>query len=154
MNIIFYMSDEPLRVLHIDDEELWRSTVCDYLPTFGNYQIVSVESGEKALALLRTTCFDVVISDYQMPEMNGLEILLHIRLSGNMIPFILFTGLKHERLAQEAKDTGADFYVLKTGDPSLVFSDLNRKIIQTVEKYRTIQALATHRMHETKFSIL
>jgi CheY-like chemotaxis protein len=148
------MSDDPLRVLHVDDQHLWRSTVADYLPLFGNYDIISAESGEKALSLLRNASFDIIISDFQMPEMNGIQLLDTIRRQGNTIPFILFTGIKREDLAIRAKESGSDFYVVKTGDPGLLFSDLNLKILQAIEKQKTIDALFSCKVNETEHLLL
>ncbi len=138
------MSEKTLRVLHVDDQHLWRSTVSDYLGLFGRYEITSAESGEEALNLLRNTSFDIIISDYQMPEMNGIELLLQIRRRGESIPFILLTGIKQEELEQKARDSGADFYVVKTGDPSLVFSDLSQKIQLAVARSDTVQELKNY----------
>ena len=73
------MPKKLLRVLHVDDQYQWRNIVSDYLTLFGEYEIISAESGEQAIDLLRVSSFDIIISDIQMPEMNGIEFLQIIR---------------------------------------------------------------------------
>lgn len=143
------MPEKPLRVLHVDDQHLWRSTVSDYLTLFGDYDITSAESGEQALDILRTNPFDIIISDYQMPEMNGIEFLHHLRKRGETTPFIFLSGIRQEDIESEAKESGVDFYVFKTGDPSLVFSDLSQKIHLAIARYATVQALRNKQMEDS-----
>ncbi len=142
------MPEKPLRVLHVDDQHLWRSTVCDYLTLFGDYEITSAESGEEALEILRIKPFDIIISDYQMPEMNGIEFLHHVRTRGTSTPFIFLSGIRQEDIEQEAKGSDVDFYVIKTGDPSQVFSDLSQKIHLAIARYATVQALMNKQMED------
>jgi DNA-binding NarL/FixJ family response regulator len=143
------MPEKPIRVLHVDDQRLWRSTVSDYLTLFGDYDITSAESGEQALDLLRTNPFDIIISDYQMPEMNGIEFLHLVRKRGTSTPFIFLSGIRQEDIEGDAKESGADFYVMKTGDPSVVFSVLSEKIHQAIARYTTVQAVMNTQMEDS-----
>lgn len=147
------MSDEPLRVLHVDDEYLWRSVVSDYLISFGNYHITSAESGDEVISYLKNTSFDIIISDFQMPKMNGIELLRYIRRHGDTIPFILFTGIKRDDIEERAKESGADFYIVKTGDPDLLFSELSQKIQEAVARHKTVQSLLIHKENEITSSL-
>ena len=61
--------------------------------------------------------YEVIVSDYQMPGMNGIEFLKRLRSQLGHIPFILFTGRGREEVAIEALNCGADFYLQKGGDP-------------------------------------
>ncbi|MCA1915198.1 response regulator [Methanospirillum hungatei] len=143
------MPEKPVRVLHVDDQHLWRSTVSDYLTLFGDYEITSAESGEQALEVLRTTPFDIIISDYQMPEMNGIEFLHLVRKRGTSTPFIFLSGIRQEDIEGEARESGVDFYVIKTGDPSQVFSVLNEKIQQAIARYTTVQAVMKNQVKDS-----
>ncbi|MDD3574920.1 MAG: response regulator [Methanospirillum sp.] len=146
------MPKKLLRVLHVDDQYQWRNIVSDYLTLFGEYEIISAESGEQAIDLLRVSSFDIIISDIQMPEMNGIEFLQIIRSCNESIPFIFLTGTRHEDFNLDIKESKADFIVMKTGDPPLVFSDLSQKINQAVARHRTVQALKKHQKEESEQS--
>jgi len=88
------MPGKKLRVLHVDDQRQWRSIVSDYLVLFGDYEIISAESGEEALNLLSATSFDIIVSDFRMPEMDGTRLLQYIRERGESLPFIFLTGTR------------------------------------------------------------
>ena len=127
------MTAGEVRVLYVDDQELWRCTVSDYLPLLGNYQVTTAESGESALELLSLQSFDIIISDYQMPEMDGIDLLNGIRAVDTTTPFILFTGVNLEEL-MSADIKGADFLITKQGEPDLVFSGLSERILQAIHE--------------------
>ncbi|MEI6795728.1 MAG: response regulator, partial [Methanomassiliicoccales archaeon] len=74
--------------------------------------------------------YDVIISDYQMPEMNGIELLKQLRTNGITSPFILFTGRGREEIVIEALNSGADLYLQKGGDPVAQFGELANSVRQ------------------------
>ncbi len=94
-------------------------------------------SAVEGLILLKTGNFDVIVSDYQMPEMDGIVFLKSVRKEHGDIPFILFTGKGREDVAIEAINNGADFYLQKGGDPKSQFVELVHKIKVAVDKKRT-----------------
>lgn len=99
------------KILHVDDNE-------DFLSIFHlNYRnwfdITSVESGEKALDLLADKYFDVIITDYDMPEMNGLELLTAIKRKKIPTPVIFYTGQGSEEIARQAFISGVSDYFTK-----------------------------------------
>jgi DNA-binding response OmpR family regulator len=66
-----------------------------------------VDDGFKKLSIGN---YDVVVSDYEMPQKNGLQFLKELREQNNKIPFILFTGKGREEIAVKALNLGADGY--------------------------------------------
>ena len=70
-------------------------------------------NGADALTLLESTTVDVILSDLDMPEVNGLELVRSVRLSRPEIPVILMTAQGSEELAAEALRSGASSYVAK-----------------------------------------
>ena len=89
---------------------------------------------------LKTKKYDIIISDYQMPWMDGIEFLKVVRhLYGN-IPFILFTGKGREEVAILALNSGADFYLQKGGDPVAQFAELKNRIEKAVNEQQAISA--------------
>jgi CheY-like chemotaxis protein len=127
----------PIRVLLIDDERdladmaaLFLERECDALETD------SVTSPEDALARLKAGDFDCVVSDYDMPTMNGLELLDAVRDEHPELPFVLFTGKGSEEIASEAISAGVSGYHQKeTG------VDQYTVLANAVEKHRAERAL-------------
>ncbi len=131
-------TDTPIQILHVDDEpaDLEITRVFLERETKGIFEIVSVLSVEEALEKLNSEHFDVVISDYKMPGMNGIEFLEAVRNSGKYshTPFILFTGKGSPEVAKEALKKGADRYIPKTGNPASQCSELARAIQELVSR--------------------
>jgi len=85
---------------------------------------------------MKSKDYDAIVSDYQMPEMDGIEFLKKVRSSGNPIPFIIFTGRGREEVAIQALSIGADYYLQKGGDPKSQFAELAHQIEQAIQKRR------------------
>lgn len=105
--------------------------------------------------MLKEGVYDVVVSDYEMPEMDGIELLRTLRVNGSEIPFIIYTGRGREEVVIEALNEGADYYLQKGGKPRPVFTELIHKINQAVTKRRTESKLLSNalRLHSTFDSI-
>ncbi|MHA2365894.1 MAG: response regulator [Candidatus Hodarchaeales archaeon] len=118
-----------IHVLCIDDNKEFVTLIGQYLEeeSSGRIKTETVLSAIHALALLEIYNFDVVVSDYQMPEMNGLELLKELRKQGNTIPFIIMT---EEEIESQALKLGASFYLQKgLKDNKVLFSELKRYIL-------------------------
>jgi PAS domain S-box-containing protein len=126
------------KVLYVDDEPALLELGKIYLGLHGPFQVDIVESAKQALTLLQQQDYDAVVSDYQMPEMDGIELLKRVRITFSNIPFILFTGKGREEVVIEAINQGADFYLQKGGDPKAQFAELAHKIRHAI-KVRIIQ---------------
>ncbi|MEI7650357.1 MAG: response regulator, partial [Methanomicrobiales archaeon] len=106
---------KKIRVLYVDDE-LDLLKICKiYLERDGTFTVDTLTSASEALTCLKTEWYDTIISDYQMPEMDGITFLKLLKASGNKTPFIIFTGRGREEVAIEALNSGADFYLQKGG---------------------------------------
>ncbi|HVP96926.1 PAS domain S-box protein [Methanoregula sp.] len=129
------------RILYVDDESSLLEIGKIFLERNGQFSVDIINSAPEALAFLATKNYDAIISDYQMPVMNGIEFLKQIRSSGNSIPFIIFTGRGREEVVIEAINSGADFYLQKGGDPNSQFAELSHKLKIAVERKRAVNAL-------------
>ncbi|MDD1685815.1 PAS domain S-box protein [Methanoregula sp.] len=116
------------RILYVDDEPALLEVGKLFLEQRGKFTVDTITSAQGALTLLDTTSYDAIISDYQMPGMDGLALLKEVRSSGNKIPFILFTGRGREEVVIQALNAGADFYLQKGGEPKSQFAELSNKI--------------------------
>lgn len=104
-------------VMVVDDKELMRDSVGTVLARRG-HRIVAVSGGHAALARLSERGIDAVVTDLQMPEMDGLELLAEIRRQDETLPVIFMTAYGTVETAVRALKNGAFDYVTKpfTGD--------------------------------------
>lgn len=128
-------------ILYVDDEPAFLDIAGLYLKRSGDLQVDTSSSAKQALKMLHTKKYDAIISDYQMPVMNGIELLKRLRESGDSIPFIIFTGRSREEIVIQALNEGADFYLQKGADAKPQFVELEHKVKQAIERRRTEQAL-------------
>jgi len=130
-----------IRVLHVDDDADFLKSSKRILEMQDSFQIKTVLSVNEALQKIRQKPYDVIVSDYQMPETNGLNFLKELRDRGNNVPFILFTGKGREEIAIEALNLGADRYFNKHGKPKTVYGELAHSIVTAVKAKRAEKAL-------------
>ncbi len=101
----------------------------------------TASSAEEAIEKLDQKGYDAIISDYQMPGMDGLEFLKYVRERlGIDLPFIIFTGKGREEIAMEALNLGAERYIQKGGDLASQYEILADAVNQEVRLYRAEQA--------------
>ena len=120
-------------VLYVDDEPMLLELAKLFLESTGDYRVDTVTSATKALDILAKNSYDCIISDYQMPVMDGIVFLKTFRSTGNVVPFIIFTGKGREEVVIEALNNGADFYLQKGGDPKSQFAELAHKVRQAIQ---------------------
>ncbi len=130
-----------ISVLYVDDEPGLLDLGKTYLEMTGEFIVDLQISAPAAFAMLKARQFDAIVSDYQMPEMDGLEFLKQVRNEFGQIPFILFTGRGREEVVIRALNNGADFYLQKGGEPESQFTELAHKIRQAVQRRKTELAL-------------
>ena len=131
----------PCTVLYVDDEPELLVLAKLFLESTGEFVVDTLLSGEETLVTLRTHTYDAIISDYQMPGMDGLLLLKTVRERYGDIPFILFTGRGREAVVIEAINLGADSYLQKGGDPRAQFAELAHKIHMAVGRRQAEAAL-------------
>ena len=130
------------RVVYVDDEVGLLEITKDFLEVDGEVQVDLVSCPTEALTKIDQGSYDVIISDYQMPSMNGIELLKALRIRGDRTPFILFTGRGREEVAMEALNNGANLYLQKGGDPKVQFGELRNAIIQLAQRKKAESLVA------------
>jgi PAS domain S-box-containing protein len=127
------------RILLVDDEPIILEISKEFLEFNSGFEIDTAPSAIDGLRKLESAGYDVIVSDYQMPGIDGIEFLKEVRRRDG-IPFILFTGKGREEIAIEAINSGADFYIKKGGDPKSQFTELANAIRQAVARRQAEQA--------------
>ncbi|MDY6819899.1 MAG: PAS domain S-box protein [Halobacteriales archaeon] len=131
------IAGESIRVLHVDDDPDFVDIASEFLTREDERLIIDTETAPSdALTRLDEVEIDCIISDYDMPSIDGVEFLRRVREDHPDLPFILFTGKGSETVASEAISAGVTDYLQKQGGTDQ-YTILANRIINVVEKYRT-----------------
>ena len=130
-----------ISVLLVDDEPALLDITQIFLEKMGLFTVDTSPSGSQALAQLSSKCYDVIISDYEMPGMNGISLLKDLKSRGNQTPFIIFTGRGPEQVVIDALNNGATYYLRKGNNPKSMFAELAHKCQLAVQQRRSEIAL-------------
>jgi PAS domain S-box-containing protein len=136
---------EPITVFHVDDDPEVASLTADFLEREHDNLSVRTESCPQTVAEMITdeskSCdADCIVSDYDMPRMDGLELFEAIRESGDECPFILYTGKGSEEIASEAIHRGVTEYLQKSSGQDH-YTLLGNRIRHAVSEHRKHNAL-------------
>lgn len=134
----------PLRLLIVDDEDAFRLALKSAMADSG-YMVESCDCGEAAINLLRVSMFDVILLDYRMPGISGLNVLQWMHEQKMETPVIMLTAVGSENIAVEAMKLGAyDYFAKDTID---IFH-LPIAINSTYERYLFKKEKALSQMSE------
>ena len=131
---------EPIRILLVDNSASDRALAIRAL-TGGPTNVMIQEADTRAafLDVLGKTAFDVIISDYNMPGFNGLDVISLVRERGLDTPIVLLTGTGTEEIAIEAMRQGVADYVIKTVDHIKRLPATLEHVLERVEAERARQ---------------
>ena len=104
-----------MNILVVDDSKAMRMIVMRTLRQagFGKHRVVEAVNGSEAMDKLRDEVVHLILSDWNMPKMTGLELLQAIRQAGQVVPFGFITTESSEKMRQAAHEAGADFLISK-----------------------------------------
>ncbi len=105
----------PMQALIVDDNETMREAMAQILARLP-ISVVQAADGESALAALSERSFDLVVTDYRMPGMNGLQVLKEIKNINPEIDVVIITAYGTIETAVEALKVGARDYITKPAD--------------------------------------
>lgn len=128
---------DSLKVLYVDDEPDLLELGKLFLEESSRMTVDTALSAKEALLSPSLLSYDVIISDYQMPDMSGIAFLKEVRHRSGNLPFILFTGRGREEVVIEAINNGADFYLQKGGTPEAQFAELAHKARQAFARRKS-----------------
>ncbi len=99
------------RILVVDDNDLFRGVISQILSRLG-YEVSSADSGEKGLGVFLRNEFDMVLSDYDMPGMDGVALACSIKKVSPRTPVVIMTGVGRETVLSR-KSTAVDEVISK-----------------------------------------
>ena len=134
------MADKNLRFLVVDDFATMRRIVRNLLKDLGFNRVEEAEDGLDALNKLREDAFDFVISDWNMPNMDGLQLLTEIRNDANLktMPVLMVTAEAKKENIIAAAQAGASGYVVKPFTAATLEEKLN-KIFEKIGWYLSLK---------------
>ncbi|HXX87016.1 MAG TPA: PAS domain S-box protein, partial [Candidatus Acidoferrum sp.] len=134
-------ASKKTRVLLVDDDSAFLKISKQCLEMGQDLLVDTVLSVDEALTKLEKEKYDVVVSDYQMPEKDGLDFLKELRRKGDTVPFVMFTGKGREEVAIKALNLGASQYLNKLGETECVYAELAHSISEMAKVRRSEEAL-------------
>jgi PAS domain S-box-containing protein len=127
---------ETIRILHVDDEPGFADMALSFLEREdGRLDVQIATSTAAGLETLAETDIDCVVSDYDMPERNGIQFLEAVREEYDSLPFILFTVKGSEEIASDAISAGVTDYLQKESGTDQ-YAVLPNRITNAVESRR------------------
>ncbi|QKY16467.1 PAS domain-containing protein [Halorubrum sp. CBA1229] len=133
---------DTINVLHVDDEPEFADLTATFLEREDDrFEVETATSASEALADFAISTFDCIVSDHDMPSMNGIEFLEAVREEHPDLPFILYTGKGSEEVASDAITAGVTDYLQK-GSGTDHYTLLANRIENVVESRRSQQKLA------------
>jgi len=117
-----YLDIEDISVLIVDDSAMSRKYITKILTDIGITQITSADDGKQALDLINQQYFDLIVTDLNMPEMNGLQLTTSIREDSNQrsIPILMVTSEQNKSRLAAVKQAGVSAVLDKPFEPSSI----------------------------------
>ena len=134
------MADKNLKILIVDDFSTMRRIVRNLLKELGFTNADEAEDGVVALQKLKTGSFQFVVSDWNMPNMTGIELLRAIRADADLkhLPVLMVTAEAKKENIIEAAQAGASGYVVKPFTAATLEEKLNKVLRNTACRGRRL----------------
>lgn len=128
------MSEIKLRILYVednpDDQMILKHALKENRQL--NYEIVTVDTAAKGVTKLQKERFDLVLSDYRLPDMTGTEFIRELKKNDTSTPIILLTGKGNENVAVEAMKLGVRDYIVKEDiTPKRLMQSINDILLES-----------------------
>lgn len=114
---------KKLKVLYVEDEIELQNVIVDFLKTLV-FKVDACFNGLEALELFSLNKYDVIITDINMPKLNGIDLIKKIRESNNKIPIIVTTAYNEDSYLEQLKRIGISEYIMKPLDIMLLLKAL------------------------------
>ena len=115
------------KILVVDDVASMRHVTKSILLVADYTNVEQAKDGDEALDILQSEAFDLIICDWEMPNMSGLELLIEMKKNEKLkdTPFLMLTSNTDELKVDIALKKGANDYVIKPIQPSILLEKIN-----------------------------
>lgn len=120
------------KILVVDDEDILRMLIADTLE-FEGYIIEEAENGQEGFKMIESNSYDLIILDYMMPEMTGMEVLEKIKPLNLTVPIVMLTAKAQQADRDLAHQNGAKYFMPKPFSPSELVDLVNEILVLYVE---------------------
>jgi DNA-binding response OmpR family regulator len=121
-----------MEILIAEDDEQIANSLKKNFAEEGNHVMVA-KDGQEAICYSESILFDIILLDWRMPKVSGIEVCRYLRQTGNKVPIILLTALSQVKNKIEALNLGADDYITKP----FSFDELTARINAVIRRYQS-----------------
>ena len=128
------------RVLVVDDSVSVRKSLTSLLRDF-SYEVITANDGLEAIRLLQTSTFDLLLTDLEMPNLNGIELTEHVRANAAYarLPIVMITSRSMDKHRQMAERAGVDVYLTKPYTDSDLLGHVERQSARSSAAHPTVE---------------
>ncbi|MBT3360062.1 MAG: response regulator [Rhodospirillales bacterium] len=136
------MADQPFKLLTVDDEEFNRKLLVRHLKKEGFDNVDTAENGQQAMEMARAGDYDLVMTDIEMPEMDGIAVLEAMKADMRLrdVPVIMISGVEDMTAVVKCIELGAEDYLRKPFNPVM----LKARVTASLEKKRLRDLESVH----------
>lgn len=144
-----------MRVLIVDDSELSRTYIRSVIEQLPGIEVLSVENGTQALRTISEGSISLVICDYEMPDMSGLQVLRFARQAHSPVelPLLMLTGRDDHEVKVKAFRGGANDYIPKQAQPEELLARVGTQI-ELLQAHRRLSVARLRRSEYQKFEAI
>ncbi|MGW8257842.1 MAG: response regulator [Thermoguttaceae bacterium] len=117
-----------LKVLVADDSGTMRKIIIRSLQSLGVLNIIEAKDGEEAVSLFGQGGFNLILTDWNMPGKNGLDVIREVRAQDTSIPIIMVTTEAEKKYVLEAIQAGVSDYIIKPFEAEVLKDKLGKFI--------------------------
>jgi CheY-like chemotaxis protein len=144
-----------VRILIVDDSELSRNYIVRVLEQLPNAELVAVDSGAAALRVLADGAISLMLCDYEMPNISGLQVLSFARKTHNALdlPVLMLTSRDEPGIKVKAFRAGANDYIAKEAEPEELLARVSTQI-ELLQAHRTLDDTRLRKSEHQKFEAI
>ena len=131
---MFLGGEKLIRVLMVDDNVEHIQLCAEFLPK-KEFEVDAAYTGGQAIDKLKMIKYDIVLLDYKLPDINGIDLLRKVRPLGLKIPIVFVSAMDDADLSFEAMKEGACDYIVKTFQ---YYNKLRERIFENLETYKVM----------------
>lgn len=117
-----------MKALVVDDSSVMRKVIIGALERIGITDIDEAEDGQQAVDSVAEVEYDIILLDWYMPNMLGIDALISIRKSGNTMPILMVTSESEKSRVVEALKAGANNYIIKPFEPGTIVTQIQETV--------------------------